>query len=57
MDGPLSFFLFFLVVVPFMLMNVTAYIKQRRKADEEMQELLRENNHLLRELLERTRSS
>jgi uncharacterized membrane protein YsdA (DUF1294 family) len=44
MEGPLSFFLFFFVVVPFVLINFTAYIKDRRKADEEFQRLLRENN-------------
>lgn len=54
MEGPLSFFLFFFVVVPFVLVNMTAYIKDRRKADEEHQQLLRENNNLLRELLDRT---
>jgi hypothetical protein len=57
MEGPLSFFLFFFVVVPFVLINMTAYIKDRRKADEEVQQLLRENNNLLRELLERTSRS
>ena len=35
MEGPLSFFLFFFVVVPFVLMNMTAYIKDRKKADED----------------------
>ena len=57
MEGPLSFFLFFLVVVPFALINFTAYIKDRRKADEELQALLKENNNLLRELIEKTKSS
>ncbi len=51
MDGPLSFFLFFFVVVPFVLVNFTAYIKERKKADEELQQLLRENNKLLKDLL------
>jgi hypothetical protein len=51
MEGLLSFFLFFLIVVPFGLVNFTAYIKERRKADEEVQELLHENNKLLKELL------
>jgi hypothetical protein len=51
MEGPLSFFLFFFVVVPFVLINFTAYIKERRKADEEVQALLRENTQLLKELL------
>ena len=57
MEGPLSFFLFFLVVVPFMLINTTAYIKDRRKADEVLQGLLKENNSLLRELIEKTKPS
>lgn len=57
MEGPLSFFLFFFVVVPFVLVNMTAYIKDRRNADEEYQQLLKENNNLLRELLERTTRS
>ena len=57
MEGPLSFFLFFFIVVPFILINMTAYIKDRRKADEELQTLLRENNNLLRELIEKTKSS
>ena len=57
MEGPLSFFLLFFVVVPFVLINFTAYIKDRRKADEEFQRLLRENNTLLREPLERTTRS
>jgi hypothetical protein len=54
MEGPLSFFLFFFVFVPFILINATNYIKERRKADEEIQELLKESNHLLRQLLEKT---
>lgn len=53
MEGPLSFFLFFFVVVPFVLINMTNYIKERRQADEEMQILLKENNDRLRELLEK----
>ena len=57
MEGPLSFFLFFFIVVPFILINMTAYIKDRRKAEEELQALLRENNNLLKELIEKTRSS
>ena len=57
MEGPLSFFLFFFIVVPFILINMTAYIKDRRKADEELQALLRENNNLLKELIETTKSS
>ena len=57
MEGPLSFFLFFFVVVPFVLINMTAYIKERRKADDELQQLLRENNRLLAEVLERSARS
>ena len=53
MEGPLSFFLFFFVVVPFVLINMTNYIKERRQADEEMKILLKENNDRLRELLEK----
>lgn len=49
--GALGSFLFFLVVVPFILMNITAYRKERRKADEEFKMLLKENNDLLKELL------
>jgi hypothetical protein len=51
MEGPVSFFLFFFLVVPFVLMNITAYRKERKKADEELQAILRENNSLLKELL------
>ncbi|HKJ38008.1 MAG TPA: hypothetical protein VJ972_04485 [Anaerolineales bacterium] len=47
----MGWFLFFLIAVPFALMNVTAYRKERRKADEELQALLRENNDLLKEFL------
>jgi hypothetical protein len=50
-EGPLSFFLFFFVVVPFVLINMTHYIKERRQADEDTQTLLKENNDLLRELI------
>lgn len=50
MDGPLSFILFFFLLVPFVLMNITAYRKERRKADEELQALLKEKNDLLKEL-------
>lgn len=32
-------------------MNITAYRKEREKADEELQAILRENNALLKELL------
>ncbi|HET9587492.1 MAG TPA: hypothetical protein VFO91_01775 [Anaerolineales bacterium] len=56
MDGPISFFLFFFLVVPFVLMNITAYRKERRRADEDLQALLKENNHLLKELLANVRS-
>ena len=51
MDNPISFFLFFFLVVPFVLMNLTNYRKERRKADEDLQALLRENDDLLKELL------
>ena len=51
MDGPLSFFLFFFLVVPFVLMNITAYRKERKKADEDFRALLKETNDLLKELL------
>ena len=51
MDNAASFFLFFFLVVPFLLMNITAYRKERRKADEELQAILRENINLLKELL------
>lgn len=51
MEGPISFFLFYFLVVPFVLMNMTAYRKERRKADEDLQALLKENNNLLKELL------
>jgi hypothetical protein len=54
---PLSFFLIFLLVVPFLLLNITAYRKERRKADEELQALLKEQNTLLQELLTKTKSS
>jgi hypothetical protein len=53
---PLSFFLFFFLVVPFVLINVTAYRKERNKADEELQALLKEHNTLLQELLKKTKS-
>jgi len=51
MDGTISFLMFFFLVVPFWLMNITAYRKERKKADEELQAILRENNDLLKELL------
>ena len=54
---PLSFILFFFLVVPFGLMNFIAYRKERRKADEELQALLKENNKLLQELLEKAKLS
>jgi hypothetical protein len=50
-DGAVSFFLFFFLVVPFVLMNITAYRKERKKADEDLQMLLKVNNDLLEELL------
>jgi preprotein translocase subunit YajC len=51
MDGAVGFFLFFFLVVPFVLMNFTAYRKERKTADEELLVLLKENNDLLKELL------
>ena len=57
MEGPLSFFLFFFLVVPFVLINITAYRKERKKADEELQALLRETNDLLKELIANSKSS
>ena len=51
MEGPVSLFLFYFLVVPFVLMNMTAYRKERRKADEDLQAILRENNSLMKELL------
>ena len=57
MEGPVSFLLFFFLVVPFALMNIMALRKERKKADEELQALLRENNDLLKELIEKTKSS
>ena len=47
----MGWFLFFLIAVPFALMNITVYRKERRKVDEELQVLLRENNDLLKEFL------
>ena len=55
MEGPLSFFLFFFVVVPFVLINMTNYIKERRQADENLQVLLRESNDLLRKLIAKSK--
>ena len=51
MEGPVSFFVFFFLVVPFVLMNMTTYRRERRKADEDLQALWRENNTLLKELM------
>ena len=53
MEGPLSFILFFFVLVPFVLMNISAYRKERKKADEELKELLEESNKLLKEFLDK----
>jgi flagellar biosynthesis protein FliP len=50
MEG-ISFFLFFFLVAPFVLMNITGYRKERRKTDEELRSLLKENNNLLKEFL------
>jgi hypothetical protein len=47
LDNPISFLLFFFLIVPFVLANVTNYVMERRKADED----LRENNNPLKELL------
>jgi cbb3-type cytochrome oxidase subunit 3 len=55
MDGAFSFILFFFVVVPFVLINITAYRKERKKADEELQALLKQNSDLLNELLAKTK--
>lgn len=57
MEGPVSFFLFYFLVVPFVLMNFTAYRKERRTADEELQAILRENNNLLKEFLSQKKHS
>jgi preprotein translocase subunit YajC len=51
MDGTASFVPFLFLVVPFVLMNIRARRKERSKANEELQALLRENNDLLKELL------
>lgn len=56
MEGPLSFFLFFFVVVPFVLINMTNYFKERRQTNEDLQTLLKENNELLRDLIAKTKS-
>jgi hypothetical protein len=50
----MGWFLFFLVVVPFGLMNITAYRKERRQSDEELRALLEENNDLLKKVLAST---
>jgi cbb3-type cytochrome oxidase subunit 3 len=55
MDGAVSFFLFFFLVVPFMLINITAYRRERKKENAELQALLKENNDLLKELLAKTK--
>jgi len=52
----MGWILFYLVVIPFALMNGTAYRKERRKANEELQALLKENNDLLKELLASTKT-
>ena len=57
MDGSLSSLLFFFLAVLFALMNIMAYRKERKKADEELQALLRENNKLLKEFVEKTNPS
>jgi hypothetical protein len=52
MEGPLSFILFFLILVPFVWMNIAAYRKERKQADEALTERLKENNKLLKEFLD-----
>jgi hypothetical protein len=52
MEG-ISFFLFFFLVVPFVLMNIASYRKERRNVDEQLISLLKENNNLLWEFLEK----
>jgi hypothetical protein len=56
MEGPVSFFLFFFLVVPFVLINITAYRKERQKAHDDLKALLQENNNLLNELLASTKT-
>jgi hypothetical protein len=56
MEGTISFLMFFFLVVPFWLMNMTAYHKERKKADEKLQAILRENNDLLKELLSKMKT-
>ena len=53
MEGPLSFILFFFLLVPFILMNIAAYRKERKKAEEELKERSKENNNLLKEFLDK----
>lgn len=48
----MGWFLFFLVVVPFALMNITGYRRERREADEKLVALLNENNELLKKVLD-----
>ena len=55
MAGPLSFFLFFFVVVPFVLINMSNYIKERRQANENLQVLLKESNDLLKEVIAKSK--
>jgi hypothetical protein len=47
----LNFLFLVFVAMPFLLINITAYRKQRKKTDEELQALLPENHTLLQELL------
>jgi hypothetical protein len=49
MSDPISFILFFLVFVPFVLV----YFQNKRKTDKEIINLLRETNRLLSELAEK----
>lgn len=46
MSDPVSFFLFFLVVVPFVLI----FFQNKRKTDRQMIDLLKETNRLLAEV-------
>jgi hypothetical protein len=50
MSDPLTFILFFLVFVPFVLI----YFQNKMKTDKEMTNLLKETNRLLSEILAKT---
>lgn len=49
MPDPISFFLFFLVLVPFILI----YFQNTRKAHKEIIDLMRETNRLLSEIADK----